>query len=252
MMTRDQIVANIAATGLIPCWRHDDTAGIIDATKALADIGITNVELTMTMPGTLRLIEQASAQLPPEVIVGVGTVLDAETARVALLAGARYVVSPILVPEIISTCHRYNCVAVPGVSSPTEIVTAQTAGADLVKIFPSGTGTSNHLYLAELRSVFPGVRTVVTGGTTLSDIPGFMSAGADAQVVGMPTMALEAYTARRWSDFQKMAQRLQKMVKDGREPQARQRLIQRLIARYTDLDGAAAPAAAAASTFAGR
>jgi 2-dehydro-3-deoxyphosphogluconate aldolase/(4S)-4-hydroxy-2-oxoglutarate aldolase len=246
-MTRDQLVTTIATNGLMPCWRHDDASGIIDASKALADVGFNNVELTMALPGNLKLIERAAAELPTGTIVGVGTVLDGETARMAILAGARYVVSPVLVPEIITVCHRYGAVAIIGVSSPTEIITAKSLGADMLKIYPAGSGLIKHIQLAESRSVFPGIRTVVTGGSMcLSDIKGFMSAGADAAVVGMPTMAMEAYAARKWSEMQRVATRLLALVKEGRDTVNRQKFGQLVLARYTDLDGTSQQSAAAA------
>jgi 2-dehydro-3-deoxyphosphogluconate aldolase/(4S)-4-hydroxy-2-oxoglutarate aldolase len=239
-MTRDQIVAHLCASGLMPCWRHDDTAGIIDASLALAEVGFSTVELTVVMPKALRLIEEASARLPASVVVGAGTVLDAETARLAILAGARYVVSPILVPEIIEMCHRYNAVAIPGCATPTEIQRAHTLGADLIKIFPAGSGPLQHIMLAEMRSVFPGLRTVVTGGAiTLADAGGFMSAGADSMVVGMPVMAAEAYARRDFAAMRRVAERLVASVAEARRPAAREAFVRRWLERYADLDGAA-------------
>jgi 2-dehydro-3-deoxyphosphogluconate aldolase/(4S)-4-hydroxy-2-oxoglutarate aldolase len=241
-MTRDQIVAAITATGIVPCWRYDDTSAIIDASKALCDGGMTTVELTMTMPGNLKLIERAVAELPAGVVVGAGTVLDAETARMAILAGARYVVSPCLVPELVPMCHRYGVAVVLGAASPTELMEAKALGSDVIKIFPAGIGGPSHV--AEMISVFPGVRTVVTGSTVLADIPGYMAAGADAAVVGLPHMALAAYKERRFDDMRRMGERLMALVREGRDPAAKKRLGEEYLARYTDIDRGAKSARA--------
>jgi 2-dehydro-3-deoxyphosphogluconate aldolase/(4S)-4-hydroxy-2-oxoglutarate aldolase len=233
-MSRDRIVADLAATGIVPCWRHDDTSAIVEASKALCDGGMTTVELTMTMPGNLRLIERAVAELPAGTVVGAGTVLDAETARMAILAGAQYVVSPCLVPEIIPMCHRYGVAAVIGASSPTEIMTAKSLGADVIKLYPAGIGGPNHI--AETISVFPGIRTVVSGGVMLADIPAFLTAGADCAVVGLPQIAYAAYTERRFAEMRKMAERLIAFAKEGRDPAAKKRRGEEFLARYVDLE----------------
>jgi 2-dehydro-3-deoxyphosphogluconate aldolase/(4S)-4-hydroxy-2-oxoglutarate aldolase len=241
-MNRDQIVAHLAATGIVPCWRCDDTVAIIDATKALIDGGLTTVELTMTMPGNLRLIERACAELPPGTLVGAGTVLDAETARLAILAGAKYVVSPCLVPEIITMCHRYGVAAVIGAFSPTEIMTAKSLGADVLKLYPAGMGGAAHI--GETLSVFPGIRTVVSGGVLLGDIGGFITAGADCAVVGLPQIGGTAYAERRFGELTRIAERLVGIAREARDPAAKRRMGEEFLARYTDLAPRAAARAA--------
>jgi 2-dehydro-3-deoxyphosphogluconate aldolase/(4S)-4-hydroxy-2-oxoglutarate aldolase len=241
-MTRDRTVATLSATGIVPCWRCDDTAAIIDATKALCEAGMTTVELTMTMPGNLKLIERARAGLPETIVVGAGTVLDAETARLAILAGAQYVVSPCLVPEIIPICHRYGVAAVIGAFSPTEVLAAKSLGADMLKLYPAGMGGADHI--AETLSVFPGIRSVVSGGVLLGDLAGFLTAGADAAVVGLPHIASAAYAKRDFAEMRRVAERLIAIAKEARTPEAKKRRGEDFLARYTDLDRKAVARAA--------
>jgi 2-dehydro-3-deoxyphosphogluconate aldolase / (4S)-4-hydroxy-2-oxoglutarate aldolase len=235
MSTRHQIVQRMHDEMLVPCWRWDDTSGIVDASKAMVDIGLSVVELTMTMPGNLKLIERCAAELP-RALVGVGTVLDAETARMAILAGAKYVVTPVLVPDVVQMCHRYDIPAIIGAQSWTEIVAAKTLGADVIKVCPAGIGGPGHL--GEVRSVFPGVTTVVSGQVRLSDIPAFLTAGADCAVIGMPNIAVEAYAKRDWASMQAFAKRLLALCRDARSPETRKRAAEAGAARYVDLSAA--------------
>ncbi|MBA2479503.1 MAG: 2-dehydro-3-deoxyphosphogluconate aldolase [Planctomycetes bacterium] len=241
-MSRHDLIQTICDNGIMPCWRADDSSAIIDASKALADVGFNNVELTMTMPGNLRLIERAVAELPASTIVGAGTVLDAETARAAILAGARYVVSPALVPEVVTMCHRYDVPVVIGAYSPTEILAAKTLGADMIKIYPAGIGGPS--FIAEVCSVFKGIRTAVAGCVLLGDIGDFIAAGADVGVIGMPQIAREAYAERRFDEMQRIAKRLLDVVREARTPEAMRRRADDAAKRYVDLDGAKQRAAA--------
>ncbi len=136
----------------------------------------------MTVPGALRLIEQVAPALPPDFVVGAGTILDPETARQAILAGARYIVSPVFNPAVVALCHRYDVAAMPGCLSPTEILAAWEAGADIVKIFPAtavGPG-----YFKDLHGPLPQVRLMPTGGVTLENTGDWIRAGAVAVGVG--------------------------------------------------------------------
>jgi len=243
-MSRSRIIEAISGLGIIPCWRHDDTSGIIEASRCLSDVGMTTVELTMTTPGNLRLIERAASELPAGTIIGAGTVLDAETARMAILAGAHYIVSPALVPELVPLCHRYDVALVMGVCSPTEILTAKSLGADMLKIFPGYLGGPAHL--AEMRAVFPGIRTAV-GGINLEEIPGFLSAGADCAVIGLPKTAAAAYQQRRFDELTRIVSALMRQVATARSSEARERFSQECLGRYLRgipelIDGAPTPA----------
>jgi 2-dehydro-3-deoxyphosphogluconate aldolase/(4S)-4-hydroxy-2-oxoglutarate aldolase len=129
--TLDQLIQ----TGVIAVIRADSGAQLINVCRALGAGGVSACEITMTTPGALEAIAQASRELKGSALVGAGSVLDAATARAAILAGARFIFSPVLSLEVIEMAHRYDCVAVPGAMTPTEILTAWTAGADVVKVF---------------------------------------------------------------------------------------------------------------------
>jgi 2-dehydro-3-deoxyphosphogluconate aldolase/(4S)-4-hydroxy-2-oxoglutarate aldolase len=145
---------------------------------ALVEGGIRAVEVTMTTKGAL----EALSTLGDNALVGAGTVLDAETARMAISAGARFVVSPTFSPDVIRMCHRYDVLAIPGAFTPTEITSAWEAGADIVKIFPGG--LLGPAYLRDLLAPLPHLRLMPTGGVTLDNAADFIAAGAVAVGVG--------------------------------------------------------------------
>jgi 2-dehydro-3-deoxyphosphogluconate aldolase/(4S)-4-hydroxy-2-oxoglutarate aldolase len=148
----------------------------------LADGGVPIVEITLTVPHALRLIEEARARLGDRVLLGAGTVLDAETARAALLAGAEYIVSPTLNPDVIRLCRRYDKIVIPGAFSPTEILTAWEAGADIVKVFPAE--SLGPAYFKALKGPLSHVRLMPTGGIDLSNAADFLRAGACCLGIG--------------------------------------------------------------------
>ena len=137
MTTRAGIVRAIEAIGVVAVVRLDEAAAGAAVARALAAGGVTAIEVTMTVPNAVRLIAELSASLGDEILVGAGTVLDAATAREVIQAGARFVVSPVLRPAVIAACHELDVPAMPGCFSPTEILSAWDAGADVVKVFPA-------------------------------------------------------------------------------------------------------------------
>ena len=166
---------------------------------ALAEGGVTALEVTMTVPGAVGLIEQLAQALPANVLIGAGTVLDPETARSVILAGARFVVSPVLRPEVIALCHRYDVAAMPGCFTPTEILTAWEAGADVVKVFPAtalGPG-----FFKDLRGPLPQVKLMPTGGVTRENAGDWIRAGACAIGVGTALVDVNAVAERRFGDI---------------------------------------------------
>jgi 2-dehydro-3-deoxyphosphogluconate aldolase/(4S)-4-hydroxy-2-oxoglutarate aldolase len=145
--------------------------------------GISVLEITMTVPGAVRMIEELSAEVDPEVIIGAGTVLDAQTARACIDAGAQFIVSPALDLGTIALCGQQGILVMPGVLTPTEVVTAWTAGADFVKIFPAG-AVGGASYLKALKAPLPQVKMVPTGGVSLQNAATFIKAGAEALGIG--------------------------------------------------------------------
>src|SRR5690242_2811128 len=136
----------------------------------------------MTMPGALEGLAALSAARDADLVVGAGSVLDAETARLAILAGARFVMAPSFSRPVVEMCHRYDVVAAPGAYTPTEILAAWEAGADLVKVFPATTLGPG--YVKDVRGPMPQVRLVPTGGVTVENVGAFIEAGATAVGVG--------------------------------------------------------------------
>ena len=188
--SRSEVVSAIEACGVIAVIRLQDSSKLRAVVDALAAGGVRALEVTMTVPGAIRLIEEVAPSLPPGFVLGAGTVLDPETARLAILAGARYVVSPVFRPAVLSLCHRYDVAAMPGCFTPTEILAAWEAGADVVKVFPAtavGPG-----YFKDIHGPLPQVRLMPTGGVTLENTGDWIKAGAVA--VGVGTALLERKT----------------------------------------------------------
>ncbi len=161
---RGAIVAAIESTGVVAVVRLKDASAFREVAAALVEGGVRAIEVTMTVPRAVSLIEELAASAPADVIVGAGTVLDVETARQVILAGARFVVGPVLRPDVIELGHRYDVPVMPGCFTPTEILTAWEAGADIVKVFPvTALGPG---FFKDVRGPLPQVRLMPTGGVT--------------------------------------------------------------------------------------
>jgi 2-dehydro-3-deoxyphosphogluconate aldolase / (4S)-4-hydroxy-2-oxoglutarate aldolase len=170
-------------SGVVAVIRADRADDLIDVGRALRQGGVKFIEITLTVPGALGVIETATAALrSEEVYIGAGTVLDAETARLAILAGASYVVSPAFRPDVIATCKRYGVPVMPGAMTPTEVLNAWEAGADVIKIFPAGVGGPP--FFKDLKSPLPFVELMPTGAVSRQTAPQFIKAGACAVGVG--------------------------------------------------------------------
>ena len=176
-MKKDAVLAKIKAEKVVALIRADNPDGLLDCAKALADGGLTSIELTMTTPGAIRMLEKATAELP-SFLFGLGTVLDAETARAGILAGAKFIVTPALRPDVITLCRRYSVPVFAGALTPTEIVAAWEAGADAVKVFPAE--FFGPAYIKSVKAPLPHIELVPTGGVTPETIGEFLKAGAMA------------------------------------------------------------------------
>jgi 2-dehydro-3-deoxyphosphogluconate aldolase/(4S)-4-hydroxy-2-oxoglutarate aldolase len=155
---------------------------LVDVAEALLAGGVEVMEVTFTVPKATEVLEKVASKLGDRVLLGAGTVLDTETARVALLAGAQFIVSPAVNLEVIELCRRYSKLVMPGAFTPTEVVTAWQAGADIVKIFPSD--VTGPKYLKALHGPLPHVRLMPTGGVNLDTAGEFLKAGACALGIG--------------------------------------------------------------------
>lgn len=194
-MNKDAVLARIKAQKVVALIRADSSDGLLDCARALAEGGLTSIELTMTTPGAIRLLEKASEELP-DFLFGLGTVLDAETARTGILAGAKFIVTPALRPDVITLCRRYSVPVFSGAFTPTEIINAWEAGADAVKIFPAEFFGPN--YLKSVKAPFPQVDMVPTGGVTAENVGEFLKAGATAVAAGSSLVKAADFKAKNW------------------------------------------------------
>jgi 2-dehydro-3-deoxyphosphogluconate aldolase/(4S)-4-hydroxy-2-oxoglutarate aldolase len=204
----------VESTGVVAVIRLADSAGLIAAAEALADGGVRALEVTMTVPGAVELIRELAASLPAEFAVGAGTVLDGETARQVIEAGARFIVSPVLRPDVIATAHRYGAAVMPGCFTPTEILSAWEAGADIVKVFPAtalGPGFFN-----DIRAPLPHVRLMPTGGVTRDNAGDWIRAGAVAIGVGTALVDRRAVAARQFDTISANARHFIEAVRVAR------------------------------------
>lgn len=212
--SRTETVAALEALGAIAVIRIEDAARLRPVVEALAAGAVRAVEVTLTTRGALEALAAVGPALGDEILVGAGTVLDAETARLAITAGARFIVAPTFRPAVVEMCHRYDVAAVPGGYTPTEILTAWEGGADLVKVFPiSGLGPG---YLKELRGPLPHVRLVPTGGVTPDGAGAFLAAGAVAVGVGGALVERDAVARGDWARITEQARRLVRAVRAAR------------------------------------
>lgn len=193
-MEKSDVLQRIREVRIVPIVRAssgDEAMAVIEAVRAG---GINVFEITMTVPGAIKVIEQVVGRYGDEVLVGAGTVLDAETARACILAGAQFVVSPALNLATIELCRRYSVTVFPGALTPTEIVTAWQAGADVVKIFPcSAMGGAS--YLKALKAPLPQIELIPTGGVSLQTAAEYINAGALALGVGSDLVDMKAIRA---------------------------------------------------------
>lgn len=193
-MTKSQVLARIQEVGLLPVLRANSVEQAFALTRAMEAGGVSVMEVTMTVPGAIEVIRRLVQEAGNRMLIGAGTVLDPETARVCMLAGAEFIVSPALNLQTIEICRRYGVAVLPGALTPTEVVTAWQAGADVVKVFPcSAVGGAK--YLKALKAPLPQVELIPTGGVSLSTAHEFLMAGAFALGVGgdlVDTKAIEA------------------------------------------------------------
>ena len=214
-MNPSQIISQIESTGVVAIIRASSSGELIDVVNALRDGGLTCIEVTMTTPNALDVIRSAREKVGDTAAIGVGTVLDAETARAAILAGAQFVVAPITDLRTIKLCKRYSVPVLPGALTPTEIAKAWEAGADFVKVFP--TGSLGSQYLSDLRGPLPHIKIVPTGGITLENAGEFIRAGASALGIGSALVCKDWLIKRDFGAIKNAASQWLQAVKQARE-----------------------------------
>src|SRR6187402_1902508 len=194
--TRANIVSAIEAVGVVAVVRLDDAAAGAEVARALADGGVKAIEVTMTVPNAVRLIADLSASLGDDILGGAGTVVDAGTAREVISAGARFVVGPVFRPAVIDACHEHDVPMMPGCFSPTEILAAWDAGADVIKVFPAT--ALGPAFFKDVRGPLPHVKLMPTGGVTLANAGDWIRAGAVAIGAGTSLVDRTAVAERRF------------------------------------------------------
>ena len=207
-----EVLARIHRSGLMPVLRAENEAQAFTLVEAIADGGIDVIEITMTVPGALLLLGRLTRERP-DLLLGAGTVLDPETARLCILEGAQFIVSPALNVKTIELCHRYSIAVLPGALTPTEIVTAWQAGADVVKVFPAN-ALGGASYLKSLKGPLPQVEMIPTGGVSLGTARDFLSAGAFALGVGTDLVNTEAIASGRAERITERAKQYMHIVRE--------------------------------------
>src|SRR5260370_12954052 len=175
-MKKTAVLHALREIGLVPVLRAQSVAKAMALAEAIAAGGVTVLEITMTVPGAIQVMRQLAEQRP-DILIGAGTVLDAETARMCILEGAQFVVRPALDVQTIWMCHRYSIAVLPGALAPTEVVTAWQAGADVVKIFPAS-AMGGGKYLTALKGALPQEGLITTGGGSLASAAEVLCGGA--------------------------------------------------------------------------
>ena len=213
-MTKDTTLSRMTDSGVVAVLRAPNGDILADVAEALLAGGVEAIEITFTVPGAHRVIEQVADRLGDRILLGAGTVLDSETARVALLAGAEFIVSPVVNLDVIRLCRRYDKVVLPGALTPTEVLTAWEAGADIVKVFPSDlTGPK---YLRALHGPMPQVRLMPTGGVNLDTAADFLRAGACALGIGGSLVESKAVAAGDMQRIESLAKQYIEIIKKTR------------------------------------
>jgi 2-dehydro-3-deoxyphosphogluconate aldolase / (4S)-4-hydroxy-2-oxoglutarate aldolase len=192
-MGRDRTLARILESGIVAVVRAATGKSLVQVANALAQGGVTAIEVTFTVPGALDVIRHVNQDFGDSIVLGAGTVLDPETARAAILAGAEYIVAPTLNHDVIRLCKRYDKAVMPGAFTPTEILSAWESGADIVKVFPADSG--GPAYLKALRGPLPHIRLMPTGGVDLSTAESFLKAGACCLGVGSALVEPDAVSS---------------------------------------------------------
>jgi 2-dehydro-3-deoxyphosphogluconate aldolase/(4S)-4-hydroxy-2-oxoglutarate aldolase len=213
-ISKYDISDSIREIGIVAIMRANSSEQLLAAADAVLAGGVNAIEVTMTTPGALRVIEEATTKYGDEVIFGVGSVLDPETARAAILAGAQFVVCPTLNLRTIETCKRYSVLVVPGAYTPTEILTAWEAGADMVKVFPASVG--GPAYIKAVKAPLPQVKLVPVGGVNLKTTADFIRAGSEIVGVGSSLINHKLLEAKEFETISENARQYREEVQKGR------------------------------------
>jgi 2-dehydro-3-deoxyphosphogluconate aldolase/(4S)-4-hydroxy-2-oxoglutarate aldolase len=213
-MSKEKDLQRIVDCGLVAIVRFDRSEELVEVAQAIKAGGVDVIEFTMTTPNALSIIAASAEEFGEEVLLGAGTVLDPETARAAILSGARYIISPTLNPRVIELCHRYGVIVVPGAFTPTEILTAWELGADMVKVFPAAAMGPG--YIKDILSPLPQAKLMPVGGVSLSNVAQFIKAGATAVAAGGRRVDQQAVGERDVDRLTEMARSFVMAIREAR------------------------------------
>jgi 2-dehydro-3-deoxyphosphogluconate aldolase / (4S)-4-hydroxy-2-oxoglutarate aldolase len=214
-MSKETNLRHVLDLGIVAVVRSPDSRQLVEVCRALADGGVTVVEITLTVPDALDVLRQVRQALGDRLLLGAGTILDPETARAALLAGAEYLVSPTVNLDVIRLCQRYDKLVMPGAFTPTEILSAWEAGADIVKVFPAE--VLGPPFFKAVRSPLPQVRLMPTGGVDLTTAAKFLEAGACCLGIGSQLIEPRAVAERNFDRIRELARQYVAIVKQSRQ-----------------------------------
>jgi 2-dehydro-3-deoxyphosphogluconate aldolase/(4S)-4-hydroxy-2-oxoglutarate aldolase len=216
-MSKETQLRYILDCGIVAVVRSPDSQQLVEVVRALADGGVSVAEITMTVPDALGVLRQVRQALGERVLLGAGTILDTETARAALLAGAEYLVAPTLNLDVVRLCQRYSKLVMPGAFTPTEILTAWEAGADIVKVFPAE--VVGPAFFKAMRGPLPHIRLMPTGGVDLNTAADFLRAGACCLGLGSQLVEPRAVAERDFDRIRDLARQYVAIVQQTRRNQ---------------------------------
>ena len=214
-MTKDEVCSLIRTIAIVPAVRVSSGDDAHFAAEAVMRGGIPIVEITMVVPGALELMTHL-IHSDPKVIVGAGTVLDTKTARLCVDAGASFITAPSFNPAVVEFAAKENVTAIPGALTPTEVATAWSAGADLIKVFPCGP-VGGDRYIKAMHASLPQIPLIAAGGVNQQTAASFILSGATAIGIGTELIPTEAIQRRQFERIRELARRFLKLVKDARE-----------------------------------
>jgi 2-dehydro-3-deoxyphosphogluconate aldolase/(4S)-4-hydroxy-2-oxoglutarate aldolase len=215
-MEKREIFNRMISEGLIPVIRVSSAQEAVDVADAIKEGGVSFIEITMSVPGAIDTIKDLTKKYKDDIVMGAGTVLDPETGRAALLAGAQFIVSPTLNLDLIELAHRYSAVVIPGAATPTEILTAWNAGADMVKVFPAAQ-LGGPEYIKAIRAPLPQILLVPTGGVNLQNAAAFIKAGCSALGVGGELVDKKAVKEKKFNVITENARAFLKAIREARQ-----------------------------------
>ena len=214
-MNKSEVLKKIIDCGMIPVVRVSSADDALKVAGALEAGGLPCIEITLTVPGALDVIKHLVKSIGSNIIIGAGTVTSAAEASDVIEAGAEYIVSPSLDLDTIRVCREKGKVSVPGALTPTEVLTAWNAGADMVKVFPAG-NVGGASYIKALKAPLPQIKLVPTGGVDLQTAAGFIKAGASALGIGSSLVDKKAVAEGKYEVITERARQFIKIIKEAR------------------------------------